>query len=394
MIIDGNINIYIEAVLIICLALQLYIFIGYPALILFLSKIFGKQIKSDGSYKPDISIIIAAHNEEDFIKDAIDSIYNSNYDSAKISVFVGSDGSTDKTVEILNELKEKYSSIYIYEFDRAGKNNVLNNLVPKTNTELVFFLDADLRLQSDSLDRSIELMADSDVGAVLSSLRIIDDTDADNTGSSGETIYQKYESMIRKNESAIKSTVNNLGTLYGIKRDVYSPLPNDLICDDFYNLLHTVISQKRVVFNNDSQVNEVRKKSLSGELTRRVRLVGGGLATLWTCKKILNPKYGWPSFFIFSHKLLRWMSPLILIIMLAGTILLDVNSLLWKPFMIGQGALYLLALIGWIGEKIKINIKILRIPLFFVSMNYGFLMGIIQFLSGKQNARWERTEVD
>ena len=384
----------IEIIILVCAFLQIYIFLLYPMIIHVFAKIFNKKININENYSPNISIVIAAHNEEYYIKDAIDSIYNSDYPNEKISVYVGSDGSTDRTTEILEELKEQYGSIYIYKFDRAGKNAVLNNLVPETKSELILFLDADLRVSTDSIKTIVGKLSDPDVGAVLSSLKIITEDDSDNSGKTGETLYQKYESKVRINESKIKTTVNNLGTLYGIKREVYGPLPNDLICDDFYNLLHTIIKKKRVFFDPESVVYEVRKKSLSAELRRRVRLVGGGLSTLWLCKRLFNPKYGWASFFLFSHKFMRWMSPVLLILILAGTIILSRESYLWLPLVISQGALYLFALLGWIMEKMSLKAGILKLPLFFVSMNWGFLLGIFRFIGGGQNAQWERAGIE
>ena len=194
------------------------------------------------------------------------------------------------------------------------------------------------------------------------------------------------------NESKVYSNINSLGTLYGIRREDYIPLPNDLVCDDLYRLLSTGLKRKRVIFDTESVVYEIRQKSLSDEFKRRVRLVGGGLSTIWLMKKLLNPAFGWISFSLWSHKVLRWFSPFYLLGIAVCTLLLPPAHNLWLLLVIIQLIIYLGAFVGWIFEKIRINLLFLRLPLFFVIMNVGFLIGIIRFFSKGQNALWERQE--
>jgi len=384
-------NYIIEIIIWINIFLLFNIFFLYPAIISVAAKIFGKPVNSSEDYQPEITIIIAAYNEEKLIREAVESIYDSDYPINKMHVIIGSDGSTDRTVEILKELEEKYESLKYYEFDRSGKNYVLNQLVPKTNTDLIFYMDADLRIVNGTLSRMVKILSDEQVGAVLASIRIIGDKSDKTTGGFGESLYQGYETILRKNESRICSNINSLGTLYGIKREVYLPIPNDLVCDDLFRMLITATNKKRIIFDSESVVNEVREKSTREELVRRIRLAGGGLSTVWSCRKILNPKYGWISFFVWNHKVLRWLSPFYLIIIAAGTILLAGNSYLFYPLLISQIILYIGAFIGWLLEKMKLNFLPFRILLFTVSMNIGFLLGLIRFLGKGQNAKWERS---
>ena len=379
---------FIEIVILICIFLLINAFILYPLVLAIFSKFFKKPIRFSNNFQPEISVIIAAYNEERLIKDAIISIYESDYPKELINVFVGSDGSTDKTVEIVKELQKIYNNLFCYEFERSGKNYVLNQLVPKANTEIIFYMDADIRIERRTISQLTKILSDSTIGGVIASMLSIDVNKNNNLGRQGETGYQTYEKYLRIYESQISSTINSLGAFYGIKKKYYKPIPNELVCDDLYPLYQVIINNKRVVFNDKTIVKEVREKSLNIEFSRRVRVAAGGLSTVWACREILSPKYGWVSFFVWNHKILRWFSPVFLIIIAVGTVFLNPNSYLYLPLIILQVILYCGAILGWLLEKIKINFVFFKALLFIVSMNIGFLFGILRFITKKQNARW------
>jgi len=380
----------IEILIIIDIIILLQIYIFYPLLILVLAKLFPKSLKINENYEPLVTIIIAAYNEENLIEDAIHSITKSDYPIDKIKIIVGSDGSTDKTVEKLIILSKIYKNLEFYEFPRIGKNKVLNELMKNVNTELVFYMDADVRLNRKSLKNLISKFSDNSIGAVISSMKIKENSG--NTGKQGETRYQNYEKLLRISESNLSSTVNSLGAFYGIRKSTYKPIPNELVCDDLFPLYNSLLQRKRVIFTDDEPVKEIRSKSLTDEFSRRIRLTAGGLATVKECWQLLSPRYGWVSFFLWHHKLLRWFTPFFLIILLILTLYLDKESWLFMPVVIFQMILYVGALFGWISDKIGLKNLLFKILLFIVSMNFGFLIGIIRFLSKKQNTMWERID--
>jgi len=380
-----------KLVILISIFLIFNVFILYPVILWVASKFFKKPIISNTEFEPKITILIAAYNEEKLISEAIKSIYSSDYPIEKINVIVGSDGSSDNTIQILKSLSQQYKSLEYYELNRVGKNAVLNFLVEKSNSNIIFYMDADLRVKKDSIRKMLSILSDNSVGAVMASLEIMDAKSQKTAGGIGESIYQKYETFIRLRETEIFSNINSLGTLYGIKKEVYSPIPNDFVCDDLFRMLSTAIQKKRVIFDFATTVEEVREKSTKEEMLRRIRLVAGGLSTVWQCKKILNPKFGWVSFFVWNHKVLRWLTPFYLIFIALSTFFLNIHSNFFLPLLIFQITLYGGALIGWILEKIKINLLPFKILLFSVSMNIGFLLGIFRFLTKGQNSIWGRS---
>lgn len=378
----------VEILIIAVIFIQVNTFLVYPVIISILTNILDKPVDIDPRHEPDVTVLLAAYNEERLVEDAVRSIFSTNYPQDKIHVYAGSDGSSDGTIEILQKLQKEYKNLRIFDFPRSGKNRVLNMMAKEVNTELIFFLDADCRLQDDSLKRLVIKFADDEVGAAMAAVKIISNSDKDNAGSLGEGLYQKYETFLRIRESKIFSSINSLGTLYGVRADIFRPIPNDKVCDDLYNLLVTSLAKKRIIFDDQAVIHEVREKSISLEINRRIRMVAGGLATVWATIELLNPKYGWASIFVWFHKVLRWMSPIFLILMFVGMLLLPMTSFLKMPLMILFGILIVGFGISYVLEKFDVPINPLRLILFYVSMNYAFLIGIFRFIKGAQNSMW------
>ncbi|MFP4544471.1 MAG: glycosyltransferase [Candidatus Kapaibacterium sp.] len=339
-------------------------------------------------YKPaDITVIIAAYNEEDLIEGCLRSINEGSYPIENINILVGSDGSDDNTVAICEKLNEKYGNIEVFDLDRMGKNYVLNFLSKQAKTEKLFYIDADCRPDKDAIMQLMKHLEHDEIAMVIPKLEfVVLDKNNNNTGRTGETLYQKFENYIRVRESRIGSTVNPFG-IYALKKEAFSPYPDKSVCDDLYRNLHTISIGKKAVYAEQAIVTEVRKKSLTFEKNRRIRLTAGGLSTIMKFTKLLSPLKGYDALFIWSHKLLRYFLPYYLILIFIVTLLLPCGLFKILFFSL-QLLLYLSAIIGWLLERSNKKIGLLKFPLFFTGMNIGFLLGSIRFFSGKQNSEW------
>ncbi len=367
-----------------------YTLIIYPKFAYFWAKFSNKRIASDLSYQPNVTVYISAYNEEDLIEDCIESVFSTNYPKEKLTVIVGSDGSSDTTNEIIKAKAAKYSNLKCFYFQRIGKNAVLNEIVPKSDSELIFYLDADCRPAKDAISIMASYFADETIGGVIASMVYQDANVIINSGQAGESSYQDYQRKLRVAESKIHSTVSSLGALYAIRRTHWKPLPNDRVCDDLVPLLDVNLARKRVVFSQESVVFEVRKKSLTGEFTRRSRIAAGVMASIWYGCKLLLPKYGVVSFFLWSHRLFRLLLPIFFIGLAIVTVILAINSLFWYYLLLIQIAFYLFAIIGWIVSKIGFNIKALKLPFYFTSMLAGLFWGLCKFVARSRNSAWEQ----
>lgn len=361
----------------------------YPLYLILLKAVYKKGINKDYSSQPSVSVIISAYNEERLIEDCIQSLLDLDYPKDKIEILVGSDGSSDRTAEIVTKIALKDSRVKLFDYGRSGKNVVLNRTVPFANNDIICYMDADCRLTKNGLKELMSNFADPEVGAAICKMESIGE-DTEDTGGKGEKLYQAYEIFLRSSESEIYSTVNSLGAFYGIRKELYKPLPNMQICDDYMPILDTMKAGKRVIFDKEAIVKEVREKSLDDEFGRRVRVSAGGLATVKEAAALLSPFRQPVSFFLWSHKVLRWFSPVFLLIVFLLSLSLDFDNPISGYILYPQIALYVLAFIAWLLEKVNLSHIIFKIPLFFVSMNLGFFLAIIKFLTKKHQALWSR----
>lgn len=366
----------------------LYGYLFYPLIIIAISKFKNNILNPDDSFKPDVTIIISAYNEEDYIEDAVRSVFQSDYPNEKIKLLVGLDGTNDNSLDILRRLSNEYENLEYCHFERIGKNKVLNNLIQKAETEILFFMDADIRIRSHTLSILCSYLANEGVGAAISSMVSIG-KGTQSAGGFGEILYQKIERFFRIYESRIFSTVNALGAFYGVKRQLYESLPDDTVADDFYPLLICMQKRKRVLFIADAIVDETRTKSTEDEIQRRIRASASAMSALGYVPELLTFKFGWVSYFLWSHKIFRWMAPLFLFNILLLTPLIE-NTIILYVLLIVQIYLYFGAFIGWIFERNRINLILLKLPLYALSMNIGFVGAFFRFISKKANSYWER----
>jgi len=384
-----------DILLVLSAFLASYTYIFYPMVLFIIAKTLPNKAKSDVTFCPDITIVISAYNEEEYIENTINSIKHSNYPPEKISILIGSDGSDDNTNELIESLQKNDSRITLYKFNRSGKNQVLNQLLPMVNTEFVVLMDADISIRPDALRNLLKNMVDSNTGCTIASLDTVEEFGADNAGSKGGILYHKYEENLRVFEAVVSSNVNAMGALYCIRKELFSKIPNNNVCDDLY-IVYSVINQgKRVLFARDSRGYEIRSRSLKNEYSRRIRTVAGGLSTIFEFSNLLNIfSYGINSFFIWSHKVFRWISPIFFITLIITTLLADKSTLIYNILFYSQLFLYGNAFIGWLFEKIGIKIRFFQIFVFFVSMNSSTIAGLIRFIKKQQNSLWNNLGFD
>ncbi len=371
-------------ILAILLILFAYPLVIYPIILAILPK---NKIQHRDENINSLSIIIAAYNEEEHIVDCIESILQSDISGLNLEILVGSDGSVDRTVEFVSAMNSEY--VKVFDYSRQGKNQTLNQLVNESNYENLLFIDADFRLKEKSIKNLLDNFGKLDVGIIICPIEMRSKSGEDSK--EGESVYQKYESFIRRNESEIASCVNSLGS-YIIKKDIFESIPSDKYCDDLHSILTSVKKGKRVYFDEDNKIYEVRKSNFFEDYSRRKRLVGGGLSTIFAFKDLLSFSNGWSSFFLWSHKLLRWFSSVFLMLgYIFSLFMLDTFFGLITAYTIS--VLIIISGIGYLLEKGEMT-NPLKLPLFFVSMNIGFIKGILHYMYGNQNAKWSRKGLD
>jgi biofilm PGA synthesis N-glycosyltransferase PgaC len=376
------------------LFLVFYTFFGYGILLYLLVKI--KRLIAPSKRKlfefdelPSCTLIVAAYNEEDFIRQKIANTLALNYPKGKLSFIFVTDGSSDNTPGIVAE----YPSIkLLHSPARLGKISAVHRSILEVDTELIVFTDANTFLNADALILMCRHYADPAVGAVAGEKRVMIEESADATA--GEGFYWKYESKLKTWDSELHSVVGAAGELFSIRKNQYEPVPSNSVLDDFMISMRIAEKGFVIVYEPNAFAQETSSANVSEELKRKIRIAAGGIQSVIWLKSLLNPfKLPILSFQYISHRVLRWtITPflMILAVILNLIIVIKGGSFVYILLLAAQILFYASAYLGKLLEDRKIKVKLLFIPYYFCMMNYAVLAGLIRYFKGSQSVIWEK----
>ncbi len=371
-----------------------YTYVGYAILVAVLVKIRGKDLKHSDQGKqsqlPSIVHLIAAYNEEDYIDGKITNSLNLTYPKDRYEVWVVTDGSSDKTPEIVGKRKEVR---HFHLPERRGKIHAVNRVMKEITSDIVVFSDANTEINQDGLLTMIRHFDNPKVAVVAGEKRIKVSKE-DEATSSGEGFYWKYESFLKRYDYFLYSCVGAAGELFSIRTGLFEPVPEDTIIEDFYLSLNIASRGYRIAYEPEAYAMESSSSSIEEESKRKIRIAAGGLQAIFRLRKLFNIfKYRWLSFQFISHRVLRWtLAPLFLPLILLTNVILVLGSsgIFLKVLLVLQVLFYALALLGYFLQSIKMKRKFLFIPFYFVFMNWSVYLGLRRILFGKQTVLWER----
>lgn len=374
-----------------------YAYVGYGIVLFMLVKlkIIFKPTSSivsplDESL-PEVTLLVAAYNEEDYIEEKIKNSLALHYPNQKLRFLFITDGSDDNTPNIV----KKYESIQLmHEPARRGKIAAVERAMPFVDTEIVVFTDANTMLNRDAVYNMVRHYADPKVGAIAGEKRIQVE-EKDNASGAGEGFYWKYESKLKTWDSEWYSVVGAAGELFSIRKSLFEPVPSDTLIEDFYLTLSIAKKGYRVVYEPQAYAVEGPSASVKDELKRKIRIAAGGIQAIVRLKGLLNFfKYGRLSFQYISHRVLRWTAAPIALpfILILNFILAATGSIFYQGLLALQVFFYLLALAGYFMAQKGIKVKVFFVPYYFCMMNYAVYRGMVRYAKGSQSVLWEKAK--
>ena len=366
-------------------AALIYVYVGYPLLVYLFGEIFPLSVKK-GDFAPFVTILITAYNEEKAIRTKLENALQIDYPKAKLEILVASDGSTDKTDEIVKEFADKGVKLFRQE-GRMGKTFTQNKAVEEAKGEIILFSDATTDYETDVLQVMLPNFADEKIGCVAGKLIYVDESKS-GVGK-GAKSYWNYETFIKKAESRACSLIGASGCLYAVRKSAYQPMYPEA-CSDF--LICTVLYQQglRSVYEPKAVCSEETNRQTQKEFQMRVRVIGQTFTDLWRNREMLNPlRSGFYAIELISHKLLRYAVPIFLLLIFVSSAISAFYSNLFIGFFALQVLFYLTAFIAWLFEKREKSGGIFAIPLYFVLANLASVIAFYKFLRGETYARWE-----
>jgi cellulose synthase/poly-beta-1,6-N-acetylglucosamine synthase-like glycosyltransferase len=368
--------------------LIIYTYLGYPILIAFLARLYPQRVNDLSSSKlPTVCLIIAAHNEEKVIREKIGNSLSIDYPEALFSIVTVSDGSTDRTNEIVNEFAPHLKIKFINYQPRRGKANALNMGVANSESEIIVFSDANIRYEPDSVKYLVRDFFDPSAGCVCG--KVLLEKPKESKEPIGEGAYMKYERFIHQNESRFNTMIGTDGAMYAIRRELFKPLPEDAIVDDFIIAMRVLEKGYRIVYEPKAIGYEEAASSVNQEFKRKVRMIAGGFQAVGILGSVLNPFLDPIVFFQFvSHKLLRWLAPIFMLVVFVTNLFLLTNRL-YQLILFTQLVFYSIAIIAALQENLRKS-ALFYFPYYFCSLNLAATIGLKRFLTGKQTVRWEK----
>ena len=362
-----------------------YIYIGYPLLLAAIAA-FVRRKRPDTGHCPRLTVLISAYNEEASIERKLRETLALEYPQDRLEILVVSDGSTDRTDEIVQAFTD--SRVRLLRVNgRRGKTYAQNQGVAASSGDIIVFSDATAVYHPQALLYLACNYADPGVGAVSGRYQYFDPDGKSPTGL-GSIAFWNYENTIKKLQSKILTLTGCSGCIYSVRRDLYVPLPADA-CSDLVEPLCIVRNRYRVAFEDRALAYELTTKTSSQEFRMRVRVATRGMRGVVSVGELLRPwQFGWVSFQLLSHKLLRWMASVFLLILFFATGVIAFASLPFAVFFTLQALFYAIALVSLL-IPFHTAWKPLGLPLFFCTLNAAALMGMIELLRGNKYTVWE-----
>jgi cellulose synthase/poly-beta-1,6-N-acetylglucosamine synthase-like glycosyltransferase len=376
----------------------------------FLLKILASRKKSNSiifsreEKLPSISILIPAYNEEQVIEEKIQNIFNSDYPSDRLEVLVGSDSSTDKTNEIVRNYEKRHKNLHLVEFkSRSGKPKIINQLSAQTNNEILVLTDANIMLHADALFEMCKHFKNENIALV--------DTNMQHKGLKKEGISRQEKTYIQ-GEVAIKNAegkiwggmIGPFGGCYAIRKNYYTEVPENSLVDDFYISMKVLEKGGQAINEINASVYEDASSVLREEFRRKIRIAGGNFQNLFRFLHLLF-RFDHISFCFLSHKVLRWLGPLFILLAYLSNCLIVFNIVKQygyeyvfgiKEFYITtfllQNLLFFMPVLDFSLNKLGFHPLIPRLISHFLSMNLALLIGFFRFLSGIKSGVWVPTQ--
>jgi len=363
-----------------------YVYLGYPCLLILLSIFKGEKIARGKRFTPSVSLVVVAYNEEKVIRQKIENSLVLDYLHDKLEIIVASDGSTDKTNVIVAEYADKGVRLS-HSIERKGKTAAQNDAVLKSSGEVIVFSDANAMYARDAIKKLVRNFDDKRVGCVCGELKYTNSSES--VAGKSESLYWKYEKFLKRKESQVSSLLGVTGSIYAVRRALYVPLKQDII-SDFVEPLEIVRNRHKVVYEPEAISFEKASADMKTEFERKTRIVTRSIRGLFNERELLNPfKYGIFSIQLISHKLLRWTVPLFLIGLFVSNLVLWDNGNTYRILLVFQIVFYLSALVAWVFELIGSQIKLFYIPYYFCMVNSAALIGWFKYLTGQKDVIWE-----
>ena len=375
----------LEVLCVVSFALAAWHFVGYPLTLMLLAALRRPPAGAPAAGGERVALVIAAFNEERVIAAKIENALSLDYEPEKFQVVVVADGSSDRTAEIARGFNDP-RVICLHEPERRGKSHALNRAVAASDADVLVLSDANNFYSKDAIRLLVARLREPGVGGATGAKKIY--ASRDRAASGGDGLYWRYESKIKLAESRLGGTVTADGEIFALRREDYRPIPPSVINDDMYLTFRLVEAGKRVVYEPAAVAVEEASMTIREDFNTKVRMIAGGMQSIRSEWRTIFCS-GWFSLKFASHKLLRWLMPLVLATLLVSSGLLA-GQPVYRALFAAQVVFYLLAALGWMMNARNARPAFAYVPFYFVAMNFAAAGGLWRYLRGRHSVLWSK----
>ena len=365
----------------------------YPVLVIFLP--ISKKEPEEFTTKdelPEVTVIMAAYNEESVIEEKLRSVFNTNYPKHKIEVLVGSDKSTDRTDEIVLNLSREFPNLQLVKFEnRTGKSGIINILVAHCKSPIVVATDANIVFNEATIFNLVKRFKEPTIDLVGGN--IVYQAKKESGIAVQEFVYLNWENRIKQGESKRWWTVMGVeGGCYAIRKKAFTQIPPLTFMEDFYITMAVIAKGGGVWFEPEAQCYEDVSTEISEEFKRKIRISIGNWQNLNRFSGLLFQRF-WPiGVALLCHKVLRWFTPFLAFFSFGAAALLAASGNIYSAFTMLVIVVLLLLPLDYVLMKRNMHTGILRFINHFVMMNIALLAGFIEYSKGIKSNVWQPTK--
>ncbi|NUQ80920.1 MAG: glycosyltransferase [Bacteroidetes bacterium] len=339
--------------------------------------------------QPTISMIISLYNEESVISEKLANINSIDYPTDKLTVFFGLDSCSDHTEELIRSTPLKFPVRLIHYPERRGKIFVLFDLVMEAKSELLFFSDGNTMLQPDAIRNMTPWFQNPVINGVCGMLSLVPKGEM----KWNEVLYWDYETRIKSDEGSLGYCIGANGGNYLIRKSAFPfSLGPGLYTDDFVIGLASLLDGGQFVFDSKSKAIEEDTGNRRVEFKRKIRIGKSNLSTLIYIRSWFRRLSLTPVFFLISHKMLRWLVPLVMVFV---SLLLVVNTVIFGSFWCYLCGVvlfaHLLSTILFLMPASKFPVRFIDSALYIILMNWALFFGYVRFFLGSRESFWSST---
>lgn len=331
---------------------------------------------------PEITVLLTVHNEKAVVVKRIENLLACDYPHDKVTVFVASDGSTDSTNDLVRSFDDP--RVVLFESPGLGKTGTQNEALKKINSDVVLFTDADIVFDSQFLQRIADCLKDPQVGAVDG--RLLYSTDGQDATNTSQGFYWNYEMKVRHLESQLGWLAVVAGACFAVRRELLQPM-DPSIGEDCIVPLDVVQQGYQVVHEPRAMAFDEFEEGIGITLRRRIRQTLRNWQGTWSRPALLNPiRHPWYALALWSHKLLRWLSPVFLLLALFSScwLLVTVPNAFSFAAALPWLGLFVMAALDWLSGIIGFRIPGTGVAFSFLLANTAFLAGIVRATLGRR----------